>query len=74
MPTYISFDEIKFQFSTNTTIRAALFQIDDDDEEQKILKDKLIKYLKSREDKRLARFLSESNVFQVVNEQRTEDL
>ena len=49
-------------------IRAALFQLNDDVEEQKLLTEQLVKLLEEKRNENLSKFLSESQYFEAVTE------
>ena len=54
-------------------IRAALDQIDEDVEEQKLLREKLIKLLENKRNEKFAKFLSQSQCFVTINEDDKDD-
>ena len=54
--------------STVRNIRAALFQLNDDVEEQKLLTEQLVKLLEEKRNENLSKFLSESQYLEAVTE------
>ena len=57
---YISLRDDRMHMNHMRNIRAALDQIDEDVEEQKLLREKLIKLLENKRNEKFAKFLSQS--------------
>ena len=65
---YIGLGEDWVHLSTVRNIRAALFQLNDDVEEQKLLTEQLVKLLEEKRNENLSKFLSESQYLEAVTE------
>ena len=70
---YISLREDRMYLNHVRNIRAALYQMDDDAEEQKLLRERLVKLLKDKKDDKFARFSSQSSCLKAIIEVDEDD-
>lgn len=73
MIVYKGREEDRIYMSLGRNIRAALYQIDDDVEEQKLLREQLTKLLENKRNEKLDKFLSKSPCFEAIKKADEDD-